>query len=173
MPRWPKPLPNNWAVGPVSGITTDAGDHIWIIHRGEAVKQAGATPAPPVIEFDAAGNVVQAWGGAAPATTGISRFMASPSTERIVSGSAATATGTRTYSCSRARGDSFGRLGVPARAVEATTRRTSRARPKCARSRQKQVYVSDGEQNQNHRVIVFDRRTAGTNSLGRVRREAR
>ena len=61
---WPKPLPNNWAVGPVSGIATDARDHIWIIHRGEAVKQAGVTPAPPVIEFDAAGNVVQTWGGA-------------------------------------------------------------------------------------------------------------
>ena len=61
---WPKPLPNKWAVGPVSGITTDARDHIWIIHRGEAVKQAGVTPAPPVIEFDAAGNVVQTWGGA-------------------------------------------------------------------------------------------------------------
>ncbi len=27
---WPKPLPNNWAVGPVSGIATDARDHIWI-----------------------------------------------------------------------------------------------------------------------------------------------
>ncbi|MBC8107206.1 MAG: isoprenylcysteine carboxylmethyltransferase family protein, partial [Anaerolineae bacterium] len=34
---WPKPLPNNWAVGPVSGIAADARDHIWIIHRGEAV----------------------------------------------------------------------------------------------------------------------------------------
>ena len=32
---WPKPLPNKWAVGPVSGIATDARDHIWIIHRGE------------------------------------------------------------------------------------------------------------------------------------------
>ena len=53
---WPQPLPNNWAVGPVSGIATDARDHIWIIHRGETVKQAGGVPAPPVIEFDAAGQ---------------------------------------------------------------------------------------------------------------------
>ena len=60
---WPKPLPNKWAVGPVSGIATDTRDHIWIIHRGETVKQAGGVPAPPVIEFDPAGNVVQTWGG--------------------------------------------------------------------------------------------------------------
>ena len=60
---WPKPLPNKWAVGPVSGIATDARDHIWIIHRGEVVKQAGGVPAPPVIEFDPAGNIVQTWGG--------------------------------------------------------------------------------------------------------------
>ena len=60
---WPRPLPNNWAVGPVSGVATDARDHIWIIHRGEAVKQPDRVPAPPVIEFDPAGNVVQTWGG--------------------------------------------------------------------------------------------------------------
>ena len=63
---WPKPLPNNWAVGPVSGIATDARDHIWIIHRVEGVKEAGRVPAPPVIEFDPAGNVVQTWGGPGP-----------------------------------------------------------------------------------------------------------
>src|SRR5262245_36671902 len=62
-PAWPKSLPNNWAVGPVSGLSTDSRDHIWLIHRGEAVKQPGRGPAPPVIEFDPAGNVVQAWGG--------------------------------------------------------------------------------------------------------------
>ena len=62
-PSWPKPLPNNWAVGPVSGIAVDGRDHIWIIHRGEMLKQDGKTPAPPVIEFDQTGAVVQSWGG--------------------------------------------------------------------------------------------------------------
>src|SRR5687768_275838 len=56
---WPKRLPNSWVVGPVSGIATDTRDHIWIIHRGAPVQQAGGVPAPPVIEFDTAGNVVQ------------------------------------------------------------------------------------------------------------------
>lgn len=60
---WPKPLPNNWVLGPVSGITVDAVDHVWIVHRPREVKQPAGVPAPPVIEFDAEGNVVQAWGG--------------------------------------------------------------------------------------------------------------
>jgi sugar lactone lactonase YvrE len=62
---WPKMLPNGWSVGPVSGITVDRRDHILIVQRGETVKQAGGTPAPPVIELDPAGNVVHTWGGPA------------------------------------------------------------------------------------------------------------
>jgi hypothetical protein len=42
---WPRPLPNNWTVGPVSGIAVDARDHIWIGQRAEAVKDAGGSPA--------------------------------------------------------------------------------------------------------------------------------
>ena len=57
-PSWPKPLPHNWRLGEVSGIATDAHDHVWIIQR--PASQAGA---PPVIEFDPDGNVVGAWGG--------------------------------------------------------------------------------------------------------------
>ena len=55
---WPKPLPNNWTLGPVSGIAVDARDHVWITHR---VKQAPGVPAPDVIEFDQQGNIVQTW----------------------------------------------------------------------------------------------------------------
>ena len=77
-PFWPKPLPNNWIVGQVSGLAVDARDHIWIIHRPSSLtpEEAAAAqkpptamccvPAPPVIEFDPEGNVVQAWGGAGP-----------------------------------------------------------------------------------------------------------
>src|SRR4029450_5130623 len=63
-PSWPRPLPNAGCIGPVSGISADRRDHVWIVHRQETVKQAGGTPAPPVIEFDAQGSGVQAWGGA-------------------------------------------------------------------------------------------------------------
>lgn len=75
-PFWPKPLPNNWIIGEVSGIAVDSRDHIWIIHRpgtllpGDELGAASDPPrnecckaAPPVIEFDAEGNVIQAWGG--------------------------------------------------------------------------------------------------------------
>ena len=30
---WPKPLPNKWILGQVSGIATDRYDRIWIVHR--------------------------------------------------------------------------------------------------------------------------------------------
>lgn len=59
-PSWPKPLPHGWRFGEVSGVATDARDHVWIIQRPAT---AGQHPAPPVIEFDPEGNVVQAWGG--------------------------------------------------------------------------------------------------------------
>jgi len=75
-PFWPKPLPNNWVLGSVIGLSVDSRDHVWITHRGSplAPKEAGqaqdpalssicCTIAPPVIEFDPAGNVVSSWGG--------------------------------------------------------------------------------------------------------------
>src|ERR1700732_3803287 len=32
-PYWPKPLPNNWMLGQVSGIFVDSHDHIWVNSR--------------------------------------------------------------------------------------------------------------------------------------------
>ena len=79
-PTWPKmPLPNEWLVGSVAGVYVDADDHIWIVHRPRALlhgheddasyevpEATCCVPAPAVIEFDQAGNVVQAWGGPGP-----------------------------------------------------------------------------------------------------------
>jgi DNA-binding beta-propeller fold protein YncE len=74
-PHWPAQLPNNWILGQVAGVAVDDRDHVWIVHRPRSVNpvMAGAAqdppisaccvPAPPVIEFDPEGNVVQAWGG--------------------------------------------------------------------------------------------------------------
>src|ERR1051326_131684 len=33
-PLWPKPLPNHWILGSVTGVAVDAQDHIWLVHRG-------------------------------------------------------------------------------------------------------------------------------------------
>lgn len=79
-PMWPKPLPNHWVLGNVIGVGTDANDHVFIVHRNDtfdATKEIGAVakpeplgdccvPAPPVLEFDPAGNLINAWGGPAP-----------------------------------------------------------------------------------------------------------
>jgi hypothetical protein len=45
----------------------DSHDHVWILHRPKTVKEGEVTGtkllAPPVVELDADGNVLQAWGG--------------------------------------------------------------------------------------------------------------
>ena len=63
-PMWPKPLPNHWIMGNVIGVSVDAQDHIWIIHRAGSLepKEVYAStnppgsdcclPAPPVLAFD-------------------------------------------------------------------------------------------------------------------------
>src|SRR5918995_1554699 len=67
-PLWPKPLPNPWLVGAVVGVAVDARDHVWIVHRPGTLQpnetRSMWRAAPPVIEFDPAGNVVSSWGGA-------------------------------------------------------------------------------------------------------------
>jgi DNA-binding beta-propeller fold protein YncE len=77
-PFWPKPLPHNWTLGQAPSVFVDAQDHIWIVTRPRTLTAndvaASLTPpkaeccvaAPPVIEFDQAGNVMQAWGGPGP-----------------------------------------------------------------------------------------------------------
>src|SRR5437867_30980 len=74
-PFWPKPLPNHWVQRSTIGVSVDAQDHVWIIHRPQSVddnfKAADMKPqigicckvAPPVLEFDQQGNLVNSWGG--------------------------------------------------------------------------------------------------------------
>src|SRR5690348_8278324 len=71
---WPQPLPNNWIMGQAAGVAVDAQDHVWVIQRPRSltVDEKGATlkpprnkccvPAPPVMEFDADGKLLNAWG---------------------------------------------------------------------------------------------------------------
>ena len=74
-PFWPKPLPNNWLLGSTIGVSVDSDDHVWIVHRGNLAPneipaaldppfaEACCHPAPPILEFDQEGNLVQHWGG--------------------------------------------------------------------------------------------------------------
>jgi DNA-binding beta-propeller fold protein YncE len=74
-PMWPKPMPNHWVIGMAIGVSVDAEDNVWIIHRGGSLepkeKYGDTNPpgaeccmtAPPVLEFDKAGNLIGHWGG--------------------------------------------------------------------------------------------------------------
>ncbi|HYR83272.1 MAG TPA: hypothetical protein VE422_04260 [Terriglobia bacterium] len=74
-PLWPQPLPNHWILGQTIGVSADAQDHIWIIHRAgslEAGEQHATTnpptamccaPAPPILEYDQAGALIGHFGG--------------------------------------------------------------------------------------------------------------
>lgn len=78
-PFWPKPLPNHWLFGSITGVAVDARNHVWVVHRGAAsmtlrteiglaadppTAESCCLPAPFVLQFDPAGNVVSHWGGA-------------------------------------------------------------------------------------------------------------
>ncbi|HEX9562372.1 MAG TPA: hypothetical protein VF981_00300 [Gemmatimonadaceae bacterium] len=75
-PLWPRPLPNHWVLGNAIGVGVDSRDHVFIVHRQDQLTGAesggGANPptseccvgAPPVLEFDPDGNLVNSWGGA-------------------------------------------------------------------------------------------------------------
>src|SRR5258706_12720483 len=71
---WPKPLPNNWIMGQIGGLPVQAQNHVWVNQRPKPLtdheRRATLDPpeakccraAPPGMEFDAAGNLVQARG---------------------------------------------------------------------------------------------------------------
>jgi hypothetical protein len=72
-PMWPKPLPNHWVMGWTVGVAVDAQDHIWIVHQASKLEPPelyGANDAssccfdaPPVLEFNQAGDLIGHWGG--------------------------------------------------------------------------------------------------------------
>ena len=73
-PFWPKRLPNKWSMQQIVDIYVDAEDHIWVLNRADDARpdELGAATTPPrseccllgpeVLEFDADGNVLKAWG---------------------------------------------------------------------------------------------------------------
>jgi hypothetical protein len=69
-PTWPKPLPNKWKMGGVTGLAVDKDDNIWVLNRPNDLVSievhAEQDPpladccahAPAMIHFDKAGNVI-------------------------------------------------------------------------------------------------------------------
>ena len=68
-------LPNQWVNGQVGGLTVDSHDNVWVFQRPLTIPagEKGASldppeadcciPAPSVLQYDADGQFVQAWGG--------------------------------------------------------------------------------------------------------------
>lgn len=71
---WPKPFPSTpdpitgrlrtWIPGEVAGTCVDSQDNVFIVTRGNLIAPEGVKgiAAPPVMQFDPAGNTVAAWG---------------------------------------------------------------------------------------------------------------
>ncbi len=79
---WPQPFPEDyWVFGSILGVTTDAQNNVWVVHRGhESLEgnERGMAQTPPtssvccmaapfVLRFDPAGKLTNSWGG--PSTT--------------------------------------------------------------------------------------------------------
>jgi len=74
-PFWPQPLPNKWILGRTIGVDVDERDHVFIVHRDSddifMSQELGldlgnsqcCSAAPPILEFDAEGNLINSWGG--------------------------------------------------------------------------------------------------------------
>jgi DNA-binding beta-propeller fold protein YncE len=83
IPLWPRPFADDsWVLGSVTGVATDAQNHVWVVHRGnESLEgnERGMIPvpggqgqpsssvccmaAPYVLEYDADGRLISNWGG--------------------------------------------------------------------------------------------------------------
>jgi hypothetical protein len=85
-PAWPKPLPapkdaagqtHQWITGDVGANCIDSRDHTFAVTRGfqrggiQGTDGTQSVASPPVLEFDPAGNLVNSWGDATLAPSGV------------------------------------------------------------------------------------------------------
>jgi sugar lactone lactonase YvrE len=73
-PSWPLEMPNKWIMGAVTGVFVDSKQHVWVTHLPETLTEEETSAeqkppigtccaaAPPVLEFDAQGTLLQGWG---------------------------------------------------------------------------------------------------------------
>ena len=68
-PTWPK-VPAKYRMGFGSAVTGDSDGNVWVLSRPKTLANPRSTaadtksmPAPPVMEFDQAGNFIKGWGG--------------------------------------------------------------------------------------------------------------
>jgi NHL repeat-containing protein len=166
-PSWPKPLPNNWIIGQVGGITTDSKGNIWVFQRPRSLtddeKGASLTPprskccipAPPVLEFDSEGNLLRSWGGPGEGYEWVGNEHGIEVDDKgfvWLTGNAATDSVVLKFTVD---GKFVGQIGkiAPSKGSNDTTQ-LSRPAQTTIDEAARELYVADGYG--NHRVIVFD-----------------
>jgi DNA-binding beta-propeller fold protein YncE len=169
---WPKPLPNNWILGQVGGITVDSEGHIWMIHRPRSLTddEKGAVlvpprskccvPAPPVLEFDAEGNLLRAWGGPGEGYEWVGREHGIEVDERgfvWIGGNAETDNAILKFTLEGKFVMQIGKIAPSKGSNDAT--QLGRPAETAIDKDANEIYVADGYG--NHRIIVFDATTGG------------
>jgi DNA-binding beta-propeller fold protein YncE len=114
-----------------------------------------------VIEFDAAGNVVQAWGGPGAGyewPQQVHGITVEDATDRVwITGNGEKDTHILAFTRAGKFVLQIGRPGM--QGGSNITSNVSQATQVRVDTRAREIFVSDGEQNRNHRVIVFDSET--------------
>ena len=167
---WPKPLPNNWILGQVGGITVDWQGHIWVIHRPRSLsddeKGAALTPprskccipAPPVLEFNSDGDLLRAWGGPGEGTPWVGREHGIEVDERgfvFLGGNAENDNAILKFTLDGQFVSQIGSI-APSKGSNDTTQLGKPAQTAIDQAAN-EIYVADGYG--NRRVIVFDATT--------------
>jgi hypothetical protein len=184
-PLWPKPLPNHWILGSVTGVAVDAQDHVWLVHRGmdslTARTEAGlatnpptaescCAPAPPVLEFDQAGTLLNSWGGPGegyswprtPAGIAVDAkgnvWIAGIAAATAATAQAAPQPADAIVLKFSRDGKFLRQIGQPGK-IEGSDSRTTLNRPSgfAVDEAASEVYVADGIE--NRRIVVFDSET--------------
>jgi hypothetical protein len=70
-PNWPQQMPNGYFFGQIAGLTVDSHGNVWVLSRPRSIvpqldeppQPVSGVPAPSVVEFDAQGKFIRAWGG--------------------------------------------------------------------------------------------------------------
>ena len=166
-PSWPRPLPNKWVTGAVSGVCTDAQDHVFIVNRGNLTENEldSGRQAPPVIEFDPQGNVANSWGNRETLPEGLHGCFVDYQGNVWIAGSDDTFIQKYSHDGSKVllqigqKGAADSSDGTM-QGIALNSSHTGFYRPSAITvdPSNGDVYVADGEEpGSNHRVAVFDR----------------
>jgi DNA-binding beta-propeller fold protein YncE len=166
-PSWPRPLPNKWVTGAVTGVCTDVQDHVFIVNRGNLTENEldSGRQAPPVIEFDPQGNVANSWGNRETLPEGLHGCFVDYQGNVWLAGSDDTFVQKYSHDGSKLLLQ-IGQKGVAdssdgtMQGIALNSSHTGFYRPSAITvdPANGDVYVADGEEpGSNHRVAVFDR----------------